>query len=108
MASLTSFGSTSEKKAEKAHNVLRDDFVCVSLFGSPMIFFGGRWDDNLNLLLIMDGVWSFRELVSTSFENSLVGVRTGGLSRSWVGFQDQAMSLHRAQPIFLQPVQDFA
>ena len=39
-ASLTSLGSTRETKAENAHKFLREDRVCVPLFGSLMMFSG--------------------------------------------------------------------
>ena len=48
MDSLTSFGSTRDTKVEKAHKFLREDRVCIPLFGSLMMFSGGCWDGILN------------------------------------------------------------
>ena len=57
IASLTSFGSTRETKAENnAYKFLREDRVCVPLFGSLMMFYRGCSNDILSLLRSMDGV----------------------------------------------------
>ena len=74
-------------KGETSHKFLIEDWVCAPLLGSLMMFFGGCWDDNLNLLLSMDGVWSLKELVPASFEESFVRVSKSIRLRGLLGLE---------------------